>query len=264
MLQHEQLGEERAAEVRVTAEDLAAALTSLEVRKAGIDGRPDTIALGDAIRQLDLDATPEELLAEVQALQSARRRLRELNARARARRWVQVSIFFALAVVVYFVAFLAARTPAEPPLALTPAPTVHVEAREPYPLLSAVPVGEVVGVDFNTLVKLANGKAPADLRVDARVDEINLPPDGRIWKIRKTAYSIVVQAWADQQSALQLANGSPGRVWSYANPGGEIFGLVSIEIDIGRFRRFADAASVHRANANPDLEYIYGVRLLKP
>ena len=53
-----------AAQVRVTPEELAAAVARLETRKAGTDGK---IAIGEAVRELSLDSTPEEVLAEVQA-----------------------------------------------------------------------------------------------------------------------------------------------------------------------------------------------------
>lgn len=67
MLNHEQPQEQiqsPAAQVRVTPEELAAALARLEARRAGADGK---IAIGDAVSELSLDATPEEVLAEVQA-----------------------------------------------------------------------------------------------------------------------------------------------------------------------------------------------------
>lgn len=63
MLQHDQNQADvsPAADVRVTAGELANALASLQARQEG------TIALGEAIRELNLDATPEEPLAEVEA-----------------------------------------------------------------------------------------------------------------------------------------------------------------------------------------------------
>ncbi len=67
MLNHEQPQEQSqqsAALVRVTPEELAAAIARLEARRAGADGK---IAIGDAVTELSLDATPEEVLAEVQA-----------------------------------------------------------------------------------------------------------------------------------------------------------------------------------------------------
>ena len=68
MLSHEQPEEQAkeplAAQVRVTPEELAAAVARLEARRAGVDGK---IAIGDAVSELSLDATPEEVLAEVRA-----------------------------------------------------------------------------------------------------------------------------------------------------------------------------------------------------
>ncbi len=70
MLKHEPSEEalsQPAAQVRVTPEELAAAVARLEARRAGADGK---IAIGDAVSELSLDATPEEVLAEVRAGQS--------------------------------------------------------------------------------------------------------------------------------------------------------------------------------------------------
>ncbi len=72
MLKHEdnpQIQTQPAANVRVTPEELAAAVTALQIRK---EGQPGTIAIGDAVEELGLDVTPEEVLAEVQAKQQAR------------------------------------------------------------------------------------------------------------------------------------------------------------------------------------------------
>ena len=57
--------------MRVTPEELAAAITALQIRK---EGQPGTIAIGDAVEELGLDVTPEEVLAEVQARRQAKPR----------------------------------------------------------------------------------------------------------------------------------------------------------------------------------------------
>lgn len=67
MLNHEQPEQQPAALVRVTPEELAAAIARLEARRVGADGK---IAIGDAVTELSLDATPEEVLAEVRAGQN--------------------------------------------------------------------------------------------------------------------------------------------------------------------------------------------------
>ena len=80
MLKHEESPQTPplpAAQVRVTPEELAAAVTALQIRK---EGQPGTIAIGDAVEELELDVTPNEVLAEVQARRQAKpnkaRRLR--------------------------------------------------------------------------------------------------------------------------------------------------------------------------------------------
>lgn len=71
MLKHEdnpQVPSQPAANVRVTPEELAAAVTALQIRK---EGQPGTIAIGDAVEELGLDVSPEEVLAEVQLRRQA-------------------------------------------------------------------------------------------------------------------------------------------------------------------------------------------------
>ena len=55
---------ESAAQVRVTPQELAAAIARLEARQGENEG---TIPLGDAVQELGLNATPEELLREIEA-----------------------------------------------------------------------------------------------------------------------------------------------------------------------------------------------------
>jgi len=72
MLKHEDKLEapsQPAAQVRVTPEELATALSRIEARKdAGQRHADGTIPIGEAVQQLGLDTTPEEVLAEVQAI----------------------------------------------------------------------------------------------------------------------------------------------------------------------------------------------------
>jgi len=57
-----------AAEARAMPEELAAAITRLEARKDTTQRqREGTVPIGEVVRQLGIDATPEEVLAEVQA-----------------------------------------------------------------------------------------------------------------------------------------------------------------------------------------------------
>jgi hypothetical protein len=69
MLQQQNLTEqqEEAANVRLTMDELARAVSRYETRKmAEAQVPPDTMTIGEAIEQLSLTADPEELLAEVE------------------------------------------------------------------------------------------------------------------------------------------------------------------------------------------------------
>lgn len=64
-----------ASEVRVTPAELANAVASLQARNQELARRLEgTIPIGQALEELSLDTTPEEVLAEVEALRRVRRR----------------------------------------------------------------------------------------------------------------------------------------------------------------------------------------------
>ncbi len=70
MLQHQNEGQGpqvAAEQVRVRPEELAKAIAALEARKAGASSDPTgTVLIGNTVRQLALDVTPEAVWAEIQ------------------------------------------------------------------------------------------------------------------------------------------------------------------------------------------------------
>ena len=69
MLQHEPSSEQEqpASQVRVKSEELARALASIEARRQEEAQRLEgTVAIGDAVQELQLDATSEEIWTEIQ------------------------------------------------------------------------------------------------------------------------------------------------------------------------------------------------------
>jgi hypothetical protein len=85
MLKYQQ-PEEQAAQTRVTPEELAAALASLESRATRREfDQAGTISLGDALREFSVEATPEELLAELDQVRE-QEAAREMTERRRRRR----------------------------------------------------------------------------------------------------------------------------------------------------------------------------------
>lgn len=72
-----------AERVRVTPEELAAAISRLDARKDANQRHADaTIPIGEAVQQLGLEATPEEILAEVRTVRASKPK-RRLGLRAR-------------------------------------------------------------------------------------------------------------------------------------------------------------------------------------
>ncbi len=148
MLKHEDTSEtpsRSAAQVRVTPEELAAALARLEARQGGLEG---TIPLGDAVQELGLNTTPEELLREIEA---GRARVQENLPQTQPKRSNRIGIgaVFALALLLSggMVAFL--RSVPSPPVADSPA-IVTVSAPQAAP--------KPISLDPNLMVHDASGK----------------------------------------------------------------------------------------------------------
>ena len=135
-----------AAQVRVTPEELAAAITRLEARQGGLEG---TIPLGDAVQELGLSATPEELLREIEA---GRVRSQENHSQKPVplSNRLRVSVVCALALLLSGGMVYSLRTSApSPPVADSPAiMSVSVPQAAPKPIL----------VDPDLMVQDASGK----------------------------------------------------------------------------------------------------------
>lgn len=77
---------QRAAQVRVTPEELATAVSRIEARKDTDLRRADgTIPIGEAVQQLGLGVTPEEVLTEVQAARAQQASAQEKRPSSRQR-----------------------------------------------------------------------------------------------------------------------------------------------------------------------------------
>src|SRR5437016_1602010 len=68
--------------LRVTPRELSEAVTAIESRRMASARSNDTITVSDAVSQLGLSVSPEELAAE---LESRRRAVQQMRARARSR-----------------------------------------------------------------------------------------------------------------------------------------------------------------------------------
>ena len=119
----------QAAQTRVTAQELTDAVRALEARRAerarGMEG---TLPIGEAIEQLGLEATPDEILAEVEAQRARQAQTAALRGAKRHRGWLVpialVPAFFAVGLFT----FLLRSAPM-----ITPATAVVAQVASPLP-----------------------------------------------------------------------------------------------------------------------------------
>ena len=148
MLKHEEnsvVSSLPAAQVRVTPQELAAALARIEARQGEQEG---TIPLGDAVQELGLNTTPEELLREIEA---GRARSHQNRRRAPLLRGntLGVGAVFSLALLMFGGMAHFLRTPVPPP------PSVAVSASQVVPKPISLDPNLLVGDETGKLVVLS-------------------------------------------------------------------------------------------------------------
>ena len=178
--EHEDAPVPSAAQVRVTPEELAAALSHLEAGKPGQDGK---IAIGKAVEELTLDATPEDILRAVEAArqQGARRR--------RSKRRGLAALLAGLAAVSGLGAAKWALTP-------RPAPAASVAAA-PGRTLSALGNEQQAYVDTPGLMQIIHSAPAAQVQVYPDSEGIR-------WGIIKHGGKVYVQAYSLQTTEQGL------------------------------------------------------------
>lgn len=169
-----------AAKVRVTPEELAAAVAVLEARKQGASG---TIAIGDAVDELLLDSSPSDILREVETR-------REQQAGKRKKKKLTVQYAWSVAVIALTCGGLALS------------PTHHTSPRRtaavaPWFTLSGVPDEQQVYVDTPGLEQIVGGQAPAQIPVYKSSQGIR-------WGVIKHSGKVYVQGYALQMSEKHM------------------------------------------------------------
>lgn len=169
--EHAETPTPNAAQVRVTPEELAAALSHLEAGSAGRDGK---IAIGKAVEELSLDAAPEDILRAVEAArqQTARRR--------RNRRRGLTALLAGLAAVSGLGMVVFERLPRAVPAA----PVVAV----PSNTLFALKDDQTAYVDTHGLKQIINYKSPSHIQTYPHSKGIR-------WGIIKHDGGVYVQAY---------------------------------------------------------------------
>ncbi len=208
-----------AAQVRVTPEELAAAITRLEAKKdAGQRNLEGTVAIGEVVQQLGLDATPEEVLDEVLA---GRAQVVPADKRLSSRK----RLVLALTAGVAFVGLVAWTTSPKSDNssainAMPESPTTYVTALKatpvhitPYPNLG---VGDTSGNGF--LLSEVGDNQPTHCIYDGNTfqgysfDAIN---NGQSWTLIKHDGKVYVRGWIRKTSPKAMrANGIDISTWN--------------------------------------------------
>ena len=183
-----------AAQVRVTPEELAAAITSLQIRK---EGQPGTIAIGDAVEELGLDVTPEEVLAEVQARRTKPKLRRDYRA--------LVCAFACVALFAVTESVTALHRPGT--LRMDPISATNATQAD---TLSEVGDEQQVYVDMHGLRQLTSGEAESQVKIYRHVIPQYKAED---WGVIKHDGKVYMQGYVVRSTEKQLA----GKTFSLYN-----------------------------------------------
>ncbi len=198
--------EEQAAQVRVTPEELTAAVAGLEARK---QGNSRTLAIGEAVEELSLENTPEDILREVKArrehLQNQSRRL------VRKRRWA-VSLSLSLVCLtgfgIYSVTgnsypYSSQLIPGAPPSTLEAGILVRSSPSPSSPIttLAEAPAEKTVYASVSALETAAmsrNAQIGSEREIIQSTAKLN-------WPIVKHGPEIYVRGWTSARLTSQAA-----------------------------------------------------------
>lgn len=223
MLNQENAEEQTAATVCVTPEELVAAVADLEARK---QGTPDALAIGDAVAELSLTHSPEDILREVQARRE--RENQRLRFAAKKRKWT-ATLSLSLLCLMGFGIYSAVSSgnsndthaewgpliPSSTPfamesriLALDPASPRHTIST-----LAEVPEGETVycsGGAIETAAMCRNRQWGTEREVAQTPTDLN-------WPIVKHGRDVFVRGWIKQPLSKEAAKISDVQVFNKPN-----------------------------------------------
>ncbi|MBV9848181.1 MAG: hypothetical protein JO250_00695 [Armatimonadetes bacterium] len=210
MLQHDQNLQEDvpAAQVRVTAEEFARAVARYQARREeAAQHLEGTVTIGEAVRELGLEATPEELLQEVRAARTQQARQGKAR-RGSGLAWAGASVLALL--------FLGLTT-----LNLRHPPTaVSIPVAAPVP---AAPAETTIAAPPGTVVQDAGGResilrtlgevkdgVPVQSALSATPDGVsiaNFSSMGTAWHLIKHDGHLYIRGWMAAMSPAAMKTG---------------------------------------------------------
>ena len=232
--------DESAAQYRVSAQELAHVVSAIQARKdAEARQRANTVALGEAVEQLGLDMTPDELLAEIQA----DRARRSGGTRPKRQPTAQRHTFATFAVCAGLAGMMACNIHAHrldraawenrhnpyylPNVAIAESSVAEERMSAPETVIETTPdaplvaphfrpfaqcgQGELADCDFQSLRDLANGKSESEVLVQP-----NGTNDHKLWTLHKLGNSVFVYVYTNDDERAKAMSGQPVHV--YASP----------------------------------------------
>ena len=224
-----------AAQTRVTPQELAEAVAKLEARReAEHQQRAETIPIGEAVHQLNLPTSSEELLMEVEALRKERVRKAQQERYAQACKRAYFGMFACAAFLV--IAVLGAIN-----LRLRHRLNEAAQSFTPLPIksLSQVPDNVPVHVSSDALGLLASGLTTLDkVFVDTRVGtgDKSATMFNNEWTLLKSSNGLYVRTWATADMALRAANNEAAVVFSNSPSWLPAANLVTVQLPMYRFK----------------------------
>ena len=223
MLKHEEnsvISSQPAAQVRVTPEELATALSRIEARKdAGQRHVDGTIPIGEAMQQLGVDTTPEEVLAEVQAIRQEPMRAKRRRPSVAERLVLSLGlsgILLGLALGGNSLSQMRSHQAAKPMSVSTAAPAT---SSTPKPI--TLDPNLLVQDASNKLVMLSEVKDNQPVQCDysdGSFQPYNTKGGGPGWDIIKHDGQVYVQGWLPRMSPQALKkDGADFGTWSQPN-----------------------------------------------
>lgn len=237
LVEEPQSGEVEASQVRVTPQELVQATAVLEARHhARAQHEAATIPIGEAVHQLNLEVTPEEVLAEVQAQRNAKTQTQRTGIK-RSQHPKATAILTAIVVVQLVVmALLGGRLAAanqknlrwrqnasrdyariqalEQTIQQQSAATTSAPQQTDVQLLNSdkfrnlnIGVGDTIRCKFDTIQTLATNNDFAHLYTAKK-------PVGPTWELVREPDGFFVKCWTTTNDAEQLVNGHSGLVYA--------------------------------------------------
>ncbi len=265
-----------ASQARVTPAELSEALAAIESRKQAEASRlAGTIPIEQAVSELHLDSSPEEIWAEVQTQRekmrteerrTEERRTEEVRAAEAARQqqfrqpqaasWVAAPsrqkrrrgfrIFLPLVGIwtLFHFGIL-------PNILTHPTPTVRVVHTAQVTTLAQIPDGTEVYADSAALVQLSEGKPLATVSVDKTQGD-------NTWTVFKRSGHVYLRGYILQTDSLQSLAGKPANVYNSDNSGeleGEKTSAITLRADSVPLQKSGgddDYSAVTLPNFQPD------------